>query len=94
MDPWGWALPSHLMWINYTRTGIYAIDIRARNLDTLDQIRKGSLDYYATMRSLYRQHRNDEIKNYDENSNQNSTAALPDPAADPTAKTPQLSQSN
>ena len=21
MDPWGWVLPSHLMWINYTRTG-------------------------------------------------------------------------
>jgi len=90
MDPWGWVLPSHLQWINYTRTGVYAVDIRARNLDTLDQIRKGSLDYYATMRSLYRQHRNDEIKNYDENPNPNSTAAL----ADPASKTPQLSQRN
>ncbi len=39
------------------------VDTRARNLKTLDAIRKGSLDYYATIRSLYRQHRNDEINN-------------------------------
>jgi phospholipid-binding lipoprotein MlaA len=39
------------------------VDTRARNLKTLDTIRKGSLDYYATIRSLYRQHRNDEISN-------------------------------
>jgi phospholipid-binding lipoprotein MlaA len=39
------------------------MDTRARNLKTLDAIRKGSLDYYATIRSLYRQHRNDEINN-------------------------------
>jgi hypothetical protein len=39
------------------------VDTRARNLKTLDAIRKGSLDYYATIRSLYRQHRNDEISN-------------------------------
>ena len=39
------------------------VDTRARNLKTLDEIRKGSLDYYATIRSLYRQRRNDEINN-------------------------------
>ncbi len=39
------------------------LDTRARNLKTLDEIRKGSLDYYATIRSLYRQHRDDEINN-------------------------------
>jgi phospholipid-binding lipoprotein MlaA len=39
------------------------VDTRARNLKTLDEIRKGSLDYYATLRSLYRQRRNDEINN-------------------------------
>jgi len=36
---------------------IEGIDLRARNLDTLDAIRKGAIDYYATIRSLYRQHR-------------------------------------
>jgi phospholipid-binding lipoprotein MlaA len=39
------------------------MDTRARNLKTLDEIRKGSLDYYATIRSLYRQRRADEINN-------------------------------
>jgi phospholipid-binding lipoprotein MlaA len=39
------------------------VDTRARNLKTLDEIRKGSLDYYATIRSLYRQRRADEINN-------------------------------
>jgi len=42
---------------------VEGVDTRARNLKTLDEIRKGSLDYYATIRSLYRQHRNDEINN-------------------------------
>jgi phospholipid-binding lipoprotein MlaA len=42
---------------------LQGVDTRARNLKTLDEIRKGSLDYYATIRSLYRQHRNDEINN-------------------------------
>ena len=39
------------------------VDDRARNLKTLDEVRKGSLDYYATIRSLYRQHRETEIDN-------------------------------
>lgn len=50
-------------WINTTRNGLDIVDFRARNLQTLDQIKKGSLDYYATVRSLYRQRRADEISN-------------------------------
>jgi phospholipid-binding lipoprotein MlaA len=49
--------------IDLAATGVGALDERARNLKTLDQIRKGSLDYYATIRSLYRQRRQDEINN-------------------------------
>jgi phospholipid-binding lipoprotein MlaA len=66
MDPWGWILPGHLDYLKYTRTGVQAVDLRARNLDTLEQIKKGALDYYATIRSLYRQHRNSQIKNLKE----------------------------
>lgn len=47
----------------YVRSGVTAVDTRARNLKTLDEIREGSLDYYATIRSLYRQKRNDAIRN-------------------------------
>jgi phospholipid-binding lipoprotein MlaA len=49
--------------IGLATTGLGLLDERARNLKTLDQIRKGSLDYYATIRSLYRQRRQDEINN-------------------------------
>ncbi|MGH6933504.1 MAG: MlaA family lipoprotein [Dongiaceae bacterium] len=49
--------------ISAARGVLGPIDLRARNLQTLDEIRKGSLDYYATIRSLYRQHRADEIRN-------------------------------
>ncbi len=39
------------------------IDFRARNLKTLDEIERSSVDYYATIRSLYRQRRRVEILN-------------------------------
>lgn len=47
----------------YVRAGLWAVDTRARNLKTFDEIRAGSLDYYATIRSLYRQRRDDAIRN-------------------------------
>ena len=39
------------------RTVVAGIDLRSRNIDLLDRIRSTSLDYYATLRSLYQQHR-------------------------------------
>ena len=46
-----------------TRTGVRGIDERASVVDTLDEIERTSIDFYATMRSLYRQHRADVIRN-------------------------------
>lgn len=48
---------------SYARAGTNGVDLRARNIQTLDEIERNSLDYYATIRSLYRQRRNDEIRN-------------------------------
>ena len=45
------------------RTAVDFVDLRARNIETLDEIEKTSLDYYASVRSLYRQSRNNEIRN-------------------------------
>ena len=45
------------------RGGLKLIDLRARNIDTIDEIERSSVDYYATQRSLYRQYRNSEIRN-------------------------------
>jgi phospholipid-binding lipoprotein MlaA len=39
------------------------LDLRARNMETLDDIERDSLDYYAATRSLYRQYRANEIRN-------------------------------
>lgn len=43
--------------LGYARRGMGIVDTRAENLDTLDQIQRTSIDFYATTRSLYRQHR-------------------------------------
>ena len=45
------------------RSGLEIVDLRARNVESLDQIERTSVDLYATTRSLYRQHRNAEIRN-------------------------------
>ena len=63
MDPF-----TYMKWNNSTlysmiRAGGEVIDLRARNVDNLDQIERTSVDLYATTRSLYRQHRNAEIRN-------------------------------
>ena len=49
--------------LSYTRLGLTAVDARARNYDALNDIEKNSLDFYAAMRSLYRQSRASEIAN-------------------------------
>jgi phospholipid-binding lipoprotein MlaA len=59
-DPWNRLVsgnPWTLYWIPYVRGGVTGIDQRARYLDTLADIERTSLDYYATIRSLYRQRR-------------------------------------
>lgn len=43
------------------RGGLGVIDDRAANIDTVESIERSSIDFYATTRSLYRQHRNAEI---------------------------------
>ena len=50
-------------YINTIRGGLEAVDTRARNLQAIDDLQKGSIDFYATVRSLYRQQRNDAIRN-------------------------------
>jgi phospholipid-binding lipoprotein MlaA len=50
----------HLSWV---RAGVRAVDTRSRNIETLDDIERSAIDYYATIRSLYRQRRKDEIMN-------------------------------
>ncbi len=63
MDPFMWAASaSDLDWITYTRTGLHAIDRRAEMIDTLDEIERNSLDFYAQIRTLHRQRRQEELR--------------------------------
>jgi phospholipid-binding lipoprotein MlaA len=41
---------------------VTVVDTRARNIDTIEDIERSSLDLYATERSLYRQYRNNHIQ--------------------------------
>ena len=50
-------------WVPITRAVVNVIDLRSRNIDTLDEIERTSVDYYASIRSLYRQSRADAIRN-------------------------------
>jgi phospholipid-binding lipoprotein MlaA len=59
-DPWNRLVsgePWNYYWIPYARGAVLALDQRTRYLDTLADIERTSLDYYATLRSLYRQRR-------------------------------------
>ena len=47
----------------FVRSFVDGIDRRSRVLNVLDEIERTSLDFYATVRSLYRQRRTDEINN-------------------------------
>jgi len=59
-DPWNRLVsgnPWTLYWIPYARGALSGIDTRSRYIETLADIERTSLDYYATIRSLYRQRR-------------------------------------
>jgi len=47
----------------YTRTGLNALDEYSSVTDELQQVKKTSIDYYAAIRSMYRQKRKSEISN-------------------------------
>ncbi len=62
----------HRIWASMARALVSGIDERSRNIESLADIERTSLDYYATIRSLYRQRRAAQIRHEEEN--------LPNPA--------------
>lgn len=49
-------------WITLTRGTLTALDTRAEYIEALDDVKRNSFDYYASMRSLYRQRRDGWIR--------------------------------
>jgi len=58
---YGWA--DNPRWHQAVYFGVMVIDTRGNNWDALEELRKSSIDYYATLRSAYRQTRDKEIRN-------------------------------
>ncbi len=63
-DPLNWYLRNvdKDEWI-YARLGLTVLDTRMEVGDTLDALERTSLDFYASLRTIYRQRRADEIRN-------------------------------
>lgn len=64
LDPFGYwiALPDNARFFA-ARAVTGAVDARERTLEELNDLQRSSLDFYVTMRSLYRQARSDQIRN-------------------------------
>lgn len=67
------AFNSDNEWIYYTRTVVEGIDTRSRLLETIEDLRRNSLDYYASVRSIYSQKRQSLIRD-----DKNGSIAIPD----------------
>lgn len=63
LDPTTYIQLREHLWWSVARQGTTVLDLRSRNIDTLEGIERSSVDYYASVRSLYRQARENEIRN-------------------------------
>lgn len=80
-DPTGRAMDND---IASTAIGVASgIDLRARNIETVDELRAGTLDFYATLRSVWLQQRQATL---DEALGRSSGLTPDDPGASPPAK--------
>ena len=61
-DPWTYIADGDIG-IAFGSYALDGIDSRAANLGIIDEIERSSVDFYATVRSLYRQNRDSEIAN-------------------------------
>lgn len=73
----------HRMWASVARSVVSGIDVRSRNLSALADIERTSLDYYATIRSLYRQRRAALIRHERPNLPNPTTLQAGDPDREP-----------
>ena len=63
LDPTTYITIREHVWWSIGRGTLSSLDLRSRNIETLESIERTSVDYYASVRSLYRQNRNNEIRN-------------------------------
>jgi phospholipid-binding lipoprotein MlaA len=79
IDPITYVVGNNDWWyVPLSRTAVSGVDVRSRNIEALADIEKTSLDFYATIRSLFRQRRAAEIRHEDSN--------LPNPTISPSSE--------
>ena len=64
MDPFGYLAGAYDVGTKVTisRMAASGVDLRSRNIETLDDLQRNSIDFYAEIRSLYRQHRASDLR--------------------------------
>ena len=82
LDPWFYVLgattdlsASERRYIDFGRAAAAGVDLRSRNIETIDELRRDSLDYYARIRSLYTQNRENKIRSASPPGNPTETKA-------------------
>lgn len=78
LDPLTYLLPTEY---GLARAGATGLDKRSRNHEELDELKADSVDFYARVRSLYRQNRESEIYNGDPPIESPDFSEFPDPEA-------------
>jgi len=63
LDPTNFIHFKQHIWWAAGREYFTLLDLRSQTYQTIQGIQRGSVDYYASLRSLYRQMRNNEIRN-------------------------------
>ena len=65
VDPVSWYSynPHNLQWVQWAELGLIYVTEKDDNMEALDELRKSSIDYYAALRSAFRQARASEIRN-------------------------------
>ncbi len=58
LNPIGWFLP---FYANIGRGAVGGLDEREQNIEALDDLRRGSLDFYARLRSVWGQYRDGQL---------------------------------
>ena len=78
--------PHHLenSWFPTARGFMDSVDAQVRNGDAIDELKKQSMDFYATVRSIYRQRRDAQVHNRGEGENGPSGPVSQTPSDTPT----------
>jgi phospholipid-binding lipoprotein MlaA len=60
MDPFRYIFSQQVQLARFATEGV---DLRSRHIEAIEELKRDSVDFYARIRSLYRQHRENEINN-------------------------------